>query len=126
MNVLIVDDAKINRMVLCGMVQQCGEDADIHINIFEAGSGEEALKIDEKMDLVFTDYAMDGMDGSEYIKRLYDEYERRGWDMPLTVAISGDSEAATRVNFKGNVGGYLCKPIHKKDVALWIVVAADN
>ncbi|MEM6372077.1 MAG: SpoIIE family protein phosphatase [Pseudomonadota bacterium] len=60
--VLVVDDSKLQRKILCSSVKRWG------FEVFEAASGEEALRIaaDIEPDLVLSDWMMPGMNGLEF------------------------------------------------------------
>lgn len=64
--IMIVDDSIINRKVIEGFLTPLG------VAIVEAASGEEALKklLTEKVDLIFMDHLMVGMDGIETTKKI--------------------------------------------------------
>lgn len=60
---LIVDDSRMSRLILQGLVQQ----SHPQWSTLQAGSGEEALQVarDNPVDLVSMDYNMHGMNGLE-------------------------------------------------------------
>ena len=68
-NLLIVDDSPILRTAIKKVVKLAGLDED---HIFEAGNGQEALKILETVwvDLVLLDLNMPVMDGEEFAREL--------------------------------------------------------
>ena len=56
--ILVVDDDRLNRRVLTGMLGGLGHE------VVQATSGQEALSLlDESIDLVLTDVMMPGLDG---------------------------------------------------------------
>lgn len=69
MKVLIVDDSKIMRRKLVTLLASSGVAADA---VREAGEGQEALDVvdRERIDVVFTDINMPGMDGRQLLARL--------------------------------------------------------
>ena len=62
LKVLVVDDSKLQRKILCSSVKRWG------FEVFEAASGEEALQIAAEIqpDLVLSDWMMPGMNGLEF------------------------------------------------------------
>ena len=66
MNILIVDDNSINRLLLRYMIQ------DKNHNIFEAKNGEIAIKMvkENNYDIIFMDMMMPLMDGYETTKHI--------------------------------------------------------
>ena len=86
--VLIVEDEKLIRQGLRKMIQRSGVPVEV---IMECNNGETALEIlkEQSIDVMFTDIRMPKMDGIELVERMQ-ECEH----IPLTVAISGYTEAA--------------------------------
>ena len=64
--ILIVDDAQINRIILCELLRD-------QYQILEAEDGKKALEImkeDKMIDLVLLDIVMPNMDGYEFVENI--------------------------------------------------------
>jgi len=105
MNVLIVDDEKLARDEMRFLLEGEG-DID---QIFEAGSGLEALRlIDEKdIDLVFLDIQMPQMDGFQVVQELIKRDQT-----PLIIFATAYDNYAIKA-FEVNALDYLLKPVEK-------------
>lgn len=68
MNLLIVDDSKLNRVFASSLVDQ----SDIQLGVYFAETGEEALEVvrDNSIDIILLDIIMPGIGGMETLKRL--------------------------------------------------------
>jgi len=102
---LIVDDNRINRMVLINFLQKTGIDMDT------AGSGEEALeKVRKKTyEIIFMDIHMPDMDGFETTEKVLNIN-------PDSIVIGISADVAVESIKKGRAAGmgdYLTKPIDK-------------
>ena len=103
--VLVVDDYKMNLKVFKGLLKQTG------IQVFEAESGQECLKMLENntFDLIFLDHMMPGMDGIETF-RIMNEKKLCN-DVPVIMltanAIKGNREKYLSEGFDD----FLSKPI---------------
>ncbi|MCR5651854.1 MAG: response regulator [Lachnospiraceae bacterium] len=99
--VLVVDDNPMNRKVIRSLLKPVG------IQISEAASGPEALaKVEhEKIDIVFMDHMMPGMDGVETMKRMREMESCRNLPIfALTAnAVTGAKEEYMRQGFDGFV-----------------------
>lgn len=105
LNCLIVDDNRINRMILFNILQQAGIHAD------SVGSGDEALSKSKYMnyDVVFMDIHMPDMDGFETTEKLLQI-------SPLSKIIGLSADVTVESIRKGKLSGmneYLTKPIDK-------------
>lgn len=71
MNVLIVDDSRVMRTKLKGLINASGLPVE---HIFEAGDGREALDLmaNQSVDAVFTDINMPQMDGREFVREMHE------------------------------------------------------
>jgi two-component system chemotaxis response regulator CheY len=105
--VLIVDDSPAMRSFVRRVMELSGFDVS---NCFEAGDGEEALKLlgSEWVDAILTDINMPRMDGEEFLKRLSADEVLRS--IPAIV-ISTDA-THTRIDRLNSLGarGYITKP----------------
>lgn len=92
MTVLIVDDSKIMRRKLRTILTSTGLAGDA---IREAGDGHEALDVvgHERVDVVFTDINMPGMDGRELLARLA---ARPSGQRPYTVVCTTETKQALK------------------------------
>lgn len=104
--VLVVDDNKMNRDVLCGLLKET------EISIDQASSGAQALQMitDNSYDIVLLDHMMPDMDGIEVLKKVRNGElaDSRTVFIALTAnAISGAREYYLNAGFDA----YLSKPI---------------
>jgi two-component system chemotaxis response regulator CheY len=92
LNILIVDDSAMMRMMIKRVTGLCGVPIG---EIFEAGNGREAITVLEthKVDALFTDINMPVMTGTELLRAI--EQDGRWRDL-LRVIISTDGSAARR------------------------------
>ena len=105
--VLVVDDTPMNHVVIRELLKP----TKIHLE--SARSGMECLEKqhEKKYDLIFLDYRMPGMDGTETFKAIKDDKESPNLDTPIVVltanAITGARDNFLRVGFDD----YLSKPV---------------
>ena len=108
---LIVDEEKLIRQGIRAIVRHCGVQVD---SILECGSGEQALEIlkMQKVDVMFTDIRMPGMDGIALVKAVQELSEK-----PLIVVISAyvDFSYAVKLMRMG-VREYLLKPVDREKI----------
>ena len=92
LNILIVDDSAMMRMMIKRVTGMCGVPIG---EIFEAGNGREAIAVLESqpVDALFTDINMPVMTGTELLRAI--EQDGR-WPTLLRVIISTDGSAARR------------------------------
>ena len=92
LNILIVDDSAMMRMMIKRVTGLCGVPIG---EIFEAGNGREAIAIleSQRVDALFTDINMPVMTGTELLRAI--EQDGR-WPTLLRVIISTDGSAARR------------------------------
>lgn len=108
-NILIVDDTKMNLVVVEGLLNHTG------LKIDTATSGEESIRMakDNKYDIILMDQRMPGMNGTEAMQRIR-EQKGLNTDTPficLTAdAISGAKERYMKAGFVD----YITKPIDYK------------
>lgn len=105
MHALIVDDSRVARKVLIGVLRhECGFD-----DLAEAGDGEEALKALEtsKFDLILLDWNMPNIQGIEVLRSL----REMGRKTPV-IMVSSEKERAQIVEAIGaGANNYVVKPI---------------
>ena len=77
--VLIVDDMRVNRMILSSLLASNGVIADL------AESGEECLALcrENRYDLILLDHRMPGIDGVDTFVRLKELFEEQGRKVPV-------------------------------------------
>jgi two-component system chemotaxis response regulator CheY len=92
LNILIVDDSAMMRMMIKRVTGLCGVPIG---EVFEAGNGREAIAVleSQKVDALFTDINMPVMTGTELLRAI--EQDGR-WPTLLRVIISTDGSAARR------------------------------
>jgi two-component system chemotaxis response regulator CheY len=92
LNILIVDDSAMMRMMIKRVTGLCGVPIG---EIFEAGNGREAIAVleSQQVDALFTDINMPVMTGTELLRAI--EQDGR-WPTLLRVIISTDGSAARR------------------------------
>ena len=92
LNILIVDDSAMMRMMIKRVTGLCGVPIGV---VFEAGNGREAISVleSQKVDALFTDINMPVMTGTELLRAI--EQDGR-WPTLLRVIISTDGSAARR------------------------------
>jgi len=105
-NILIVDDVKVNREVLSGLVQVIG-----HTPIL-AEDGLIALeKLKEQaFDLVLLDVMMPGMDGFELLNYIKDDAALR--HIPVIMITAVDDKNSLDYCMKTGADDYLTKPLN--------------
>lgn len=117
-NVLIVDDLKVNRRVLSASCRKFGVG-----RVVEADSGESALaKIDAQTNLVLCDMKMPGMDGAAFIRALRELPE---FDAVPVVLVTADVEARKYGSELG-ADGVLLKPVVLEDLLRTLVFSLQK
>lgn len=105
--VLIIDDIMSARIVLVDMLKDIGFQKWL-----EAKNGTEALQLIEsnRVQLIFCDFFMDGMNGMQFLQALKDKY---GEATPPVIFVSsiGDVESVDAV-LKLGAADYLVKPLN--------------
>lgn len=109
--ILVVDDSKMNREILCEMLKDDFE-------IIEATNGQECISLIEQygkeISLVLLDSVMPVMDGFEILMYM----NRNHWieDVPVIMISSEESENYIRKAFKFGVSDYISRPFDSKVV----------
>ena len=108
--VLIVDDSRLQRKILCSSVKRWGFD------VYEAGSGEEAMVIAEEIqpDLVLSDWMMPGMNGLEFcdaFRKL--SGERYGYFILLT---SKSEKNEVAMGLEAGADDFVTKPVDANEL----------
>ncbi len=112
--VLVVDDSRAQRMMLCKLMEKQG------YIVLQAGSGTEALDICQSQipDLVISDWMMPGMDGLEFCVAFRAlPRDRYGYFILLTSR--GEKEDVTRA-FDAGADDFLTKPINQHELTVRI------
>lgn len=106
--VLIVDDSRLQRKILCSSVKRWGFD------VFEAGSGEEALEVarDIAPDIVLSDWMMPGMNGLEFCDAFRElSGDRYGYFILLT---SKSEKNEVAMGLEAGADDFLTKPVEDR------------
>jgi two-component system chemotaxis response regulator CheY len=113
MNILVVDDSKVMRMKIKGIISAAGVPVDTFL---EAAHGKEALAVFDAhpIDVVFTDINMPEMDGRELLKTL----STRTFSKPLyRVVCTTETPQQLREELKAyGVNLYIEKPFNSDAV----------
>ncbi len=106
-NILIVDDQKMNILLLENLLRK------VKANILKAYSGQEALELLEGNDfaLMIFDVQMPGMDGFELAKKVRDFEHLKRVPIVFVSAIFTDNESISKGYHTGAVD-YLTKPVN--------------
>lgn len=114
-NVLIVDDVMLNRELIKGYL------SDTPLQLFEAESGIEAIKLVEKLDfsLILMDIKMPGLDGYETAKRI-----RQIADIPIiavtALAIKDESDKEKMKIFEELITKPVTKDYLKRTISAYV------
>ena len=109
--ILIVDDAQMNRELLAAMLEE-------EFNILEAENGEECIHMLEQygtgISLVLLDIVMPGMNGFEVLSVM----NRKHWidDIPVIMISSEDADTYIRRAYEMGVSDYISRPFDAKVV----------
>ncbi len=107
LRILLVEDDKINQIVITRMIKEIGHKSVVVSN------GVEAMQIldEETIDVILMDIQMPEMDGVETTKRIRKKEEMSGIHIPIIAitayALQGDSDKFLSVG----MDGYIAKPI---------------
>ncbi|APX13956.1 fused response regulator/phosphatase [Tateyamaria omphalii] len=107
---LIVDDSRLQRKILSSSVKRWG------FEVFEAGSGEEALKICEDVlpDLVLSDWMMPGMTGLEFCASFRElSQDQYGYFILLT---SKSEKAEVAMGLEAGADDFVTKPVDANEL----------
>lgn len=117
--ILIVDDLKINRMVLTGYLKK------FNFSILEAENGLEAIQLIETQspDLIFMDLKMPEMDGFEASKVIKEQFVQNA---PTIIAVSASALSYDQERALVHCDSYLVKPVLKNDLLVEMVKYLPN
>lgn len=107
MKILIVDDSLTHRKILMNCLSFIQLES-----IIEAKNGFEALQKLEGIDLVFTDWNMDEMDGINFAKAV----RKNHISIPIIMISSNNSTFDLKEAFDAGITDYITKPFSIKDV----------
>lgn len=114
MNVLVIDDSTVMRRIHVNLLKDIGIDSD---SIYEAGNGEEALKIciEHDIKLFLLDWNMPKLNGLNFTKeiRQIEHYKT----VPIIMVTSEAAKYHVVEAIKAGVSNYVVKPI-KADVLI--------
>ncbi len=107
---LIVDDSEINQLIINKMLEAIG------VASINANSGEEALNIlsENKIDLIFMDIQMPGMDGYQATKQIRAEVENS--DVPIIAVTANVTDEEEKRSKEAGMNAFLTKPIQPADI----------
>ncbi|MBO4901292.1 MAG: response regulator [Lachnospiraceae bacterium] len=106
-NILVVDDTKVNLIVIEGLLKKT------QLVIDTALSGEEALRLTKNTpyDLILMDQRMPQMDGSEAMERIRAQEDGMNRETPV-IALTADAVQGARARYlKAGFTDYLSKPV---------------
>jgi signal transduction histidine kinase/DNA-binding response OmpR family regulator len=111
LEILLVEDNKVNQKVTLHLLERLGYGADV------AGNGQEALTAlqQKKYDVVLMDIQMPEMDGLEATQRIHQQWppEKRPWIVAMTAhALRGNREHY----LANDMDDYISKPIRVEDL----------
>lgn len=112
-NILIVDDEEINRMVLSETL------ASSDVQTATASNGQEALDIcrEENFDLIFMDCQMPVMDGFSATNQILTLKKEQGGKIPVIVALTADITQKTKKRCKQvGMSDYMIKPLEASEL----------
>jgi len=117
-NILVVDDEGIMRQLLADVLKDAG------YNVWTAESGEEALKIAEKMEfeVVLTDLRMPGMTGIEVLKK----FKEKNTNICVIVITAYASVESAVEAMKIGAYDYITKPFNLEEIKIIIGRAMER
>lgn len=106
--ILVVDDILENRELITQLLNSCG------FNTLEASSGVEALNIfnQNRIDLIFMDILMEGMDGLETISNI--RRVQKNLDIPIIALSANVFEEDKKEAINSGANDFISKPIEEK------------
>lgn len=113
---LVVDDTKINLLVFKGLVRDTGAELTCAL------SGAEAIEMTKntKFDMIFMDYLMPEMNGTEAFHRIQDDEENVNRDTPTIVLTANAVVGARESYLEEGFAEYLSKPVKQAELMAMI------
>lgn len=111
--VLIVDDMRVNRLILSSLLSSGGIDSDL------AEGGAECLKLcrDNKYDLILLDHRMPDLDGVETLVRLKQIFTETGREVPVVCHTTEDASRNINLYKAAGFADVLIKPIEPGELS---------
>ena len=106
-NILVVDDTPMNHVVITELLKHT------KVNITSVKSGLECLEYtkNNKYDIIFLDYRMPGMNGTETLNHLKEDEDNANLNTPVIVLTANAIYGAREAFLKEGFDDYLSKPI---------------
>ena len=110
--VLIVDDMRVNRMILSSLLSSNGITADL------AGGGAECVELCRKnrYDLILLDHRMPDQDGIDTLAQLKEIFKERGEDVPVVCHTTDYAQKNISLYKAAGFSDVLIKPIDPREV----------
>ena len=111
-NILVVEDDKNTRKLMCAVLKSSG------FEVHSAEDGESALEVLDKqhIDLMVLDIMMPGMDGYELTGELRDA----GQNLPILMVSAKQEARDRRKGFRVGTDDYMTKPVDEEEMVLRI------
>jgi len=105
-SVLVVDDVKVNRDLICQIIE------DQPLKVFQASNGLEAVEIvlNEKVDLVILDLRMPVLDGYEAAKRI--KLNKKTAGIPILAVSAAGGIVPEYQHYQQYFNGFILKPLN--------------
>lgn len=105
-NILIVDDNKVNVLILQGLLEELG-----YISIFSASGALEAYEVltNNSIDLILLDVMMPDIDGIEACQHIRQELDQI--NVPIIMVTADNSDTAIDKCFEAGASDYISKPV---------------
>lgn len=104
MNIMTVDDSRAVRQMVALSLKNTGH------RIFEAENGDKAIELlkSEKIDLIFCDFNMPGMDGGQLVRRIKSHEELRS--IPVIMLTTETARGRLSEAKEAGAAGWINKP----------------
>lgn len=121
LNVLLVDDAAINRDIIGMMLKHLGQNVTMVMNASEALS----LGRQQRFDIVLMDIHMPGMDGIECARRWRSDPGNQDKDCMIVALSAGTTPEEITQSLNAGMQHYITKPVTMARLAKNLSLAAD-
>jgi CheY-like chemotaxis protein len=120
--VLIVDDMRINRIVLASILATHGISSD------QAENGIECIELckDNDYDLVLLDHRMPELDGVDTLVRLKEMFKERGRDVPIICHTTEEGRSNVNLYKAAGFADVLIKPVDPRELFETIMVYLEE